>query len=306
MGWFPIAGGTDLAWGPNSARAQAVVTVNYEGQLLAVVAATQVADGQKTKTLQVLTKNPKSGFKNFVTDTLADPKHKAMIKTEPDNVLADGTSSRRGVALRYCGELWAKLDPEVKAVYLDAGKEALRAHHLKIGKPTRDRSGDNDDDDDGEGSEGSEGGSRSRSRSRSGGAGRKRKYLDMATVSPVDDAPVNHYNHGNKWLIVLGSGKVLVCTKAFTDEAAALASIKLSEPRKASAYLEWKAAKTAAVKRGGELAEEFQVGFTALTETQKSVFTAMAKTKDEAAAAAAAAAPAAEEDESDSELTRDE
>jgi hypothetical protein len=272
-------------WGPNSARRPpsqaAVATINYEGQLLAVVAATQVVGNQKTETLHVLTKNPKSGFKNFVTDTLADPKHKALIKTEPDNVLADGTTSRRGVALRYCGELWAKLDPEVKAVYLSAGKEALKAHHLKIGKPVR---GDSEDEDgeDGEGSEGSEGGSRSRSRSRSGGAGRKRKHVDMATVSPVDDAPVKHFKHGNKWLLVLGSGKVLVCTKAFVDEAAALASIKLSEPRKASAYHEWKSAKAVAVKAGGELAAHFKVGFTALTDAQKAVFVAMAKAKDAA------------------------
>ena len=54
-----------------------------------------------------------------------------------------------------------------------------------------------------------------------------------------------------------------MCTKAFVNEAAALASIKLSsQPRKANAYLEWKTAKSAAVKSGGELPEQFKVRFT--------------------------------------------
>ena len=137
-----------------------------------------------------------------MADILADPKHKERLKTEPDNVLLDGTKTRRGVSLRYCGELWAELEPDAKEVYLTAGKEALRAHHLKFGKPTRGDTED-EDDDDGEGSEGRSSGSRS------GSAGRKRKHVDMATISPVDDAPVKHFKHGNKWLLVLGSGKVL-------------------------------------------------------------------------------------------------
>jgi hypothetical protein len=76
---------------------QAAAIVQHNGDLLAVMPATNVGADVQPLTLYQLVKHPQSGYMRAYVEYMADPAHKALIKALPDITLPDGSTTRRGI-----------------------------------------------------------------------------------------------------------------------------------------------------------------------------------------------------------------
>ena len=259
--------------------------------------ASNVGADVQPQTLYQLVKHPQSGYMRAYVEYMADPAHKALIKALPPITLPDGSTTRRGIDKRHFANIWATMDPERKAVYQAAGAEALEAHHVRIGAPTkRARGSDDEDGEDGEDGSAS-GGSRKKARRAGGGGGRK-ATTNLAKVDITGMSIAGQFLHNKRWYLELPNGAVIKVAKVFGSVSKAM-GIKSagSAARSVNPFILWKSAKAAATKaaqeHGTELAEEFAVAkYTELPQELKARYIQMAADlKAAAAAATVAAAP---------------
>ena len=103
------------------ARAQAAALVQHNGELLAVMPATNIGADVQPQTLYQYAKPPQTAYMMAYREYMADPAHKALIKALPPITLPDGSSTRRGIDKTHFAGVWATMDPDTKAVYRHQG-----------------------------------------------------------------------------------------------------------------------------------------------------------------------------------------
>ncbi len=237
------------------------------GNLKLVVATDEeeLEDGADVMSIYDLSKRPQTGYQTAFSKWSAA--NKEFIKGLPGITNAEGKAHRRGVASAYFSEhVWKTMDEDKRSVYLVAAKEALDAHHLKIGAPCK-RSREESED--------GEEGKRARAHARK----------PAVTLASLDVPGLTKFVVGNKVYFQVGSdGPVLRVSKLFKNMSKVTAKGAAAGKRKVSAYLVFKsehAKKVALAKQAGEaLSEEDQMQWSKLTVEQRAPYEGKAAAKN--------------------------
>jgi hypothetical protein len=248
-------------------------------KLVVATSEEELEDGADVMSIYDLSKKPPNGYQTAFGEWSAA--NKEFTKGLPAITNAEGKAHRRGVASAYFSEhVWKTMDEDKRSVYLAAAKEALDAHHLKIGAPCK-RSREESED--------GEEGKRARAHARK----------PAVTLASLDVPGLTKFVVGNKVYFQVGSdGPVLRVSKLFKNMSKVTAKKGAAAgKRKVSAYLVFKseqAKKVALAKQAGEaLSAEDQVLWSKLTAEQRAPYEGKAAAKNAENAQAAGSGSAA-------------